>query len=138
MSLRLLPLLCATALAAAGCGASEDYVDAPVGLDEWIGASERELVLKLGAPDAVYEMKGGGRILTWRRSDTERQGGDVYTVTETHMVDGQKVMVPVTRQAPVITWKANCVASFEVDADGYVVGHTAQGNDCGALPLPDM
>lgn len=124
-------------LAAAGCAAPYGEIVPPDPLEDWIGKSERALVLKWGAPDAVYDMKEGGRILTWRRSRTESQGGALYTVTETQVIDGKTVVVPLTREAPTITWRYHCTASFELDYDGYVVDYTAEGNDCGSSPLPE-
>lgn len=124
-------------LAVTGCGGPDDDGDGTAaGLDDWIGMSDRKLVLKWGAPDAVYDMKDGNRVLTWRRGRTERQGGEVYTVTETQIVDGKKVVVPITRQTPVTTVRYVCVTSFEVDRDGYIVGQTAEGNDCLEQPRP--
>ena len=99
-------------------------------LDAWIGKKERKLVLAAGAPDAVHEMKGGRRILTWRRQHTESQGGEITTETETRIVNGQTVIVPVTRQAPTFEFHYDCVASFEIDADGIVRAHNVKGNDC--------
>ena len=130
-------------LAAGGCAVPDDYGDyrdqgddAAAALEDWIGLSDHDLVLKLGAPDAVYQMRDESRILTWRRSRTESQGGEIYTVTETRTVDGEKVVIPVTRQAPVTTTRYECVLNIEVDADGYVVGYTAEGNDCIVQPPP--
>ncbi len=124
-------------LAAAGCGGPDDGGDEPAaGLDDWIGMTDRKLALKWGAPDAVYDMRNGNRILTWRRSRTERQGGELYTVTETRVVDGEKVVVPITRQTPVTTLRYACVTNFEIDRDGYIVGHTVEGNDCLDQPRP--
>lgn len=121
----------------AGCGGRDEVGEPAAALREWIGQSDRALVMKWGAPDAVYTTKDGNRILTWRRSRTERQGGEVYTVTETRVVDGEKVVVPITRQAPVINWRYECVTSFELNRYGYIVGNTAEGNDCTAPPQPD-
>lgn len=106
-------------------------------MDDWFGFPDSDLVLKFGAPDGIYPMQDGGRILTWRQSRTETQGGEIYTVTETHSVNGKDVPVPVTRQKPAITWRYHCIVNFVVDPDGYIVGHTEQGNDCVGLPLPD-
>ncbi len=102
----------------------------PHRLDAWIGGSERRLVLAAGAPDAVHDLMSGGRILTWRRSYSEQQGGEVTTVTETRIVDGQTVLVPVTRQEPTFEFHYECTASFEIDAEGIVRGHKMSGNDC--------
>jgi hypothetical protein len=125
-------------LAAAGCsGQNDDGDEVAAALGDWIGEGDRELVLKWGAPDAVYDMKNGSRILTWRRSRTESQGGELYTVTETQVVDGKKVVIPITHQTPVITWRYECVTSFEVDRYGNVAGYTAEGNDCIGQPQPD-
>lgn len=124
-------------LAAAGCTGPEDVAEEDDALDHWYDKSERALVLKLGAPDAVYEMKDGSRILTWRRSRTENQGGEISTIPETRIVDGEKVVVPITRQTPITTRRFTCTTSFEIDPDGYVVGYTAEGNDCVAPPPPD-
>ena len=121
-----------------GC-ATTDEGDAEVTalLDDWVGMSDRTLVLKWGAPDSVYQMQDGTRILTWRRSRTENRGGELSTVAETRIVDGEKVVVPITHQTPIITWRYECVTSFEVDSDGYVIGHPAVGNDCASQPPPD-
>jgi hypothetical protein len=99
-------------------------------LDGWIGRSERRLVLAAGAPDAVHDLMGGGRILTWRRSYSEQQGGEITTVTETRIVDGQTIIVPVTRQEPTFEFHYECTASFEINAVGIVRGHKLSGNDC--------
>ena len=135
MAFYLSAVLVLTAIA--GCGAPDDYGDESAELDDWIGESDRALVLRLGAPDAVYQMQDGGRILTWRRSRTENRGGELSTVAETQIVDGEKVVVPITRQAPIITWRYECIMSFEIDPEGYVVRHTAEGNDCASQPRPD-
>jgi hypothetical protein len=100
-------------------------------LDAWTGKKERQLVLAAGAPDAVHDLKDGGRILTWHRSYTERQGGETTTVTETRTVNGQTVLVPVTRQEPSFDFHYECTTSFEIDKDGIVRGHGTHGNDCG-------
>ena len=102
----------------------------PHRLDAWIGKSERKLVLAAGAPDAVHDLKGGSRILTWRRSYSERQDGQITTETETRIVDGQTVIVPVTRQEPSFEFHYDCTASFEVNAKGIVRAHEMHGNDC--------
>ena len=99
-------------------------------LDTWIGGSERKLVLAAGAPDAVHDLKGVGRILTWRRSYSEQRGGAITTVTETRIVDGKTVVVPVTRQEPTFEFHYECTASFEIDAKGIVRRHKMHGNDC--------
>jgi hypothetical protein len=125
------------ALAAAGCSGADDNAEESEVLDDWYDESERILVLKLGAPDSVYEMKDGGRILTWRRVRTENRGGEIHTVPETRIVDGEKVVVPIISQTPIVTQRYECLISFELDSDGYVIGYTAQGNDCIPPPPPD-
>ena len=102
----------------------------PHRLDAWIGKSERKLVLAAGAPDSVHELKDASRILTWRRRHTERRVGAITTVTETRIVEGQKVLVPVTRQEPTFEFQYECTASFEIDAEGVVRAHKMHGNDC--------
>lgn len=102
----------------------------PHRLDTWIGESERRLVLAAGAPDGVYELKGGRRILTWRRAYSEQRGGEKTTVSESRIVDGQTVIVPVTRQEPTFEFHYECTASFEVDSTGTVRAHKMHGNDC--------
>lgn len=99
-------------------------------LDAWIGKKEAKLVLAAGAPDAVHDLKGGRRILTWHRRHTESQGGEITTETETRIVNGQSVIVPVTRQAPKFEFSYECTASFEIDIKGLVRAHNMQGNDC--------
>lgn len=123
-------------LSAAACGGSDERAgEAASPLDDWYDQPERTLVRKLGAPDAVYDLTGGGRILTWRRSRTETEGGELYTIPETQIVDGEKLVVPVTRQEPIRTVRYECVMSFELDQEGYIVGFTAEGNDC-VVPPP--
>lgn len=102
----------------------------PHRLDAWIGESERQLVLAAGAPDAVHELKDDSRILTWRRDHTERRNGEIVTVTETRVVDGQTILVPVTRQEPSFEFHYECTASFEIDAEEIVRAHEMHGNDC--------
>ena len=113
----------------AGCARWENRRE-PHRLDAWIGKSERKLVLAAGAPDAVHELKDGSRILTWRRSYSEQQGGEITTVTETRVVDGQTVVLPVTRQEPTFEFHYECTVSFEVNAKGVVRAHNMRGNDC--------
>lgn len=131
-----------TVVSAAGCGSSGNvsFADDTTAIDaanDWIGMTDRTLVLKLGAPDTVYQLQNGSRILTWRSTRTENRGGEVYTVTETQTVNGEQVVVPVTSQKPSITWRYTCVLNIEVDREGYVVGHTMEGNDCSVQPPPD-
>lgn len=119
-----------TILAAmAGCARWENRRE-PHRLDVWIGKSELNLVLAAGAPDAVHELKGGSRILTWRRSYSEQQGGEITTENETRIVDGQTIISPVSRQAPTFEFHYECTASFEVDGKGIVRAHNMRGNDC--------
>ena len=99
-------------------------------LDVWIGKSERKLVLAAGAPTAVHDLKDGGRILTWRQHHTERQGGETITETETRIIDGKAVNVPVTTQQPVFEFHYECTANFEIDGKGIVRAHSLKGNDC--------
>lgn len=127
-------LILLVAAACSGRGGDDDEVAPELG--DWIGMTDVKLVLKWGAPDSVYQMQDGSRILTWRHSRTENQGGEIYTVTETQTVDGKEVVVPITRQKPTITWRYECVTNFIVDPDGYVVWHTVEGNDCTTQPPP--
>lgn len=99
-------------------------------LDAWIGKSERKLVLAAGAPDGVHSLTGGRRILTWRRSYSEQRLGQITTETETRVVDGKTVIVPITRQEPSFEFHYECTASFEVDAKGIVRAHEMHGNGC--------
>lgn len=114
---------------AAGCARWRDRPE-PHRLDAWIGREEGQLVLAAGAPDAVHPLQDGSRILTWRRSHTERQGGEITTVTETRTVEGKTVVLPVTRQEPIFEFHYECTASFEIDAKGIVRAHDMRGNDC--------
>lgn len=122
-------------LAACSGGGDAVYEDDDA-LYDWVGESERALVLKWGAPDTVYALTDGNRVLTWRRSRTEKAGGGVYTVTEKRVVDGREELVPITRQAPVTIRRLECMTNIEIDADGYVTGYKSEGNDC-RLPPPD-
>jgi len=127
-------------LASTGCVVPDERsvreIETATAVEEWIGELDRDLVIKWGAPDAVYQMQDGGRILTWRRNHTESEGGEFYTVTETRTIEGKKVVVPVTRQTPIITTKYECVVNVEIDVHGYVVAYTSEGNDCTAPPPP--
>lgn len=126
-TLRLVAVMIILAVAA-GC-ARWDRRE-PHRLDDWIGGSERKLVLAAGAPDAVHDLMNGGRILTWRRAYSEKRGGEITTVTETRVLDGQTVIVPVTRQEPTFEFHYECTVSFEIDVEGIVQGHEMHGNDC--------
>ncbi len=126
--LRLVAVMLIFAIVA-GCARWGDRRE-PHRLDAWIGKKERKLVLAAGAPDAVHELKDGSSILTWRRNHTESQGGETITETETRIVNGQTVLVPVTRQEPTFEFHYECTASFEVDARGIVRAHNLEGNDC--------
>lgn len=129
----LVPMLCA--LAAAGCAHWYEDAEGPDPLEGWIGLPDRKLVMKLGAPDAVYEMQDGRRILTWRHNRTEERGGETYMATEMRLVDGKQKAVPVTRRTPVTTVRYECQMNFELDTKGYVVDFETEGNDC-APPAP--
>ncbi|UCH73988.1 MAG: hypothetical protein JSU82_16995 [Rhodospirillales bacterium] len=125
-------------LAPGGCGGSgDDAREQAVDLRGWYDRTEQALVRSLGAPDSVYDMRNGGRILTWRHSRTEREGGELYTEIETRVVNGETVLVPVTSQKPIVNVRYECMISFELDRRGYVVGYTADGNDCADTPRPD-
>lgn len=99
-------------------------------LDVWIGESERKLVLAAGAPTAVHDLADGSRILTWRQQHSERQGGEMVTESQTRIIDGKTVIVPVTRQEPLFEFHYECTANFEIDGKGIVRAHHLQGNDC--------
>lgn len=114
-------------LALASCAAGKSYDEQ---LQQWIGAPERELVSTWGAPDSVYSMDDGSRILTWRRSRTEYRPGQIYTILETHIIDGTKQVVPITRQDPGYTATFECTTNFTVGPDGTVQRYTYSGNDC--------
>lgn len=129
-ALQILRLLAALMILASAAGCVRQERDEPHRLDVWIGESERQLVLAAGAPDAVHELKDDSRILTWRRDHTERRGGEIVTVTEPREVDGQTVLVPVTRQGPDFEFHYECTASFEIDVKGTVSAHEIHGNDC--------
>lgn len=130
MSMDRLVLVVLILASAAGCARWRER-PAHDPLDAWRGKKERQLVLVAGAPDAVHDLKDGSRILTWHHSYTEHQGGETTTVTETRTVNGQTVLVPVTRQEPKSDLHLECTVSFEIDNNGIVRGHGTHGNDCG-------
>jgi len=131
--MHILRLVAVISILAVATGCARWDRPEPHRLDAWIGKKESKLVLAAGAPDAVHKLNRGGRILTWRRRHTESQGGEVTTETETRVVDGQTVIVPVTRQEPVFEFHYECIASFEIDAKGIVRAHNMKGNDCDAF-----
>lgn len=114
--------------AVAGCVRREETADDT--LEYWIGASDRELVLEWGAPDSVYEFDGERRILTWRRKYTIQQEGVSYVIDETRIVNGRRVVVPVTRTEPGPVQHFECMTNFEIDARGFVVDFTRKGEGC--------
>lgn len=100
----------------------------------WLGEHDETLVMRWGAPDAAYALENGERILTWRRSRTEREGGESYTVEEKRRIDGKEVMVPVTHQEPVRIVRYHCTTNIKLDRDGYVIAYDREGNDCDFHP----
>lgn len=117
----------AAVLALAACSPGKSYEEA---LQQWIGAPEAELVNTWGAPDSSYKMDDGNKILTWKRSRTEYRPGEIYTILETHIVDGAKQVVPVTRQDPGYTVTYECTTNFTIGTDGRVRRYTYSGSDC--------
>lgn len=117
----------AALLALAGCASGKSYDEQ---LQQWVGTPESELVSTLGAPNSVYRMDDGSKILTWRRSRTEYRPGEIYTILETHIVDGVKQVVPITRQDPGYTATFECTTNFTIGPDGRVQRFTYSGNDC--------
>lgn len=105
-------------LFAAGCATGDDTNETPaLGLDGWIGATDRELVLSWGAPDAMYRLADGSRVLTWR---------SVYA--EPGIADGQPVTLPVR------SMRYECVTNIEVGPFGKIRDYALQGNGCPQRP----
>lgn len=130
VTVRWLAIIPAIVFALSACATGQAYEEY---LQQWVGASEQELVSTWGAPDSSYETGDGSKILTWRRSRTEFQPGEIYTILETHIVDGTKQVVPITRQNPGYTAHYECTTNFTVGPDGTVRRYTYSGNDCLAL-----
>lgn len=110
---RLVPLVFITVIAAA-CAGSDD--PASLGLDGWIGASDRELVLSWGAPDGVYQLADGSRVLTWRSVRIEPM--DRYATGDT----------PDSQQGAPVRYV--CITNIEVGPLGDIRDYTIQGNGC--------
>lgn len=127
VGIQRLAAIVATLFALTSCMGGKSYEES---LQQWIGAPENELVSTWGAPDSSYAMDDGSKILTWRRSRTEYRPGEIYTILETHIVDGTKQVVPITRQYPDQTVTYECTTNFTVGADGKVRRYTYSGNDC--------
>lgn len=122
-----LAVIVSALIALTACASGKSYEEL---LQQWVGASERELVSTWGAPDAAYTNDDGSKILTWRESRTEYRPGEIYTILETHIVDGVKQVVPITRQDPGYTATYECTTNFIVGPNGVVQRFTYSGNGC--------
>lgn len=118
-------------LLTAGCATDYDTDETPaLGLDGWIGATDRELVLSWGAPDAMYQLADGSRVLTWRSVYTGPATG-IYEDARPGVADGQPVtpFTPPSRYA-----RYECVTNIEVGPFGKVRDYALQGNGCPQQP----
>lgn len=109
-------------LTVAGCVSGDE--SRGLGLDGWVGATDRELVLSWGAPDAVYQLADGSRVLTWRSVHIEAAGD--YTAARSGVADGQSVA-----PAPV---RYECITNIEVGPLGDIRDYVLQGNGCPRQP----
>lgn len=121
---RLIPAIILSLLAA-GCASGETTGRAADderrktridGLEGWIGASDRELVLTWGAPDAIYELADGSRVLTWRR------------VFMGPAIDGR----PAAAGTQPIRYE--CVTNIDIGPGGAIRNYAVQGNGCPREP----
>lgn len=85
------------------------------GLESWIGATDRELVLNWGAPDAIYELADGSRVLTWRSifagpAATDDQPGATRPI------------------------RYECITNIDIGPDGTIRDYAVQGNGCPGEP----
>lgn len=123
------PLIPAIALLlfAGGCATYDDADEThALGLDGWVGATDRELVLSWGAPDAMYQMADGSRVLTWRSVNTDATAG--HAAARPGIADGQPAI------SPGGLMRYECVTNIEVGPFGKIRGYALQGNGCPPRP----
>lgn len=114
-------------LFAGGCATyGETDETRALGLDGWVGATDRELVLSWGAPDAMYQLADGSRILTWRSVNTGIAGE--YATAQPGVADGQPV---ISAGRPL---RYECVTNIEIGPFGKIRGYALQGNGCPPQP----
>ena len=144
LTARVFPLLWLS-----GCATTSGYEAV---LETWGGDTTDHLVSVWGAPDQVYPLTNGGKVLQYTRSSqvvlpgittyqpvTTYTSGDVTAFgpagTATGSYDGTSTTyVPHTSEPTVIPQQ--CTTRFTADATGRIVQWAWQGNACRAVAPP--
>ena len=114
------------ALQLAACASEAGYRES---VEQWIGAQEADLVASSwGAPDRVYEVIGGERILTY--STTSETGG-TSGIVPTVMIggSGSGISLSTSTGVGVAGTERFCETSFTVE-DGVITDVTFHGPGC--------
>lgn len=114
------------ALALAGCATVQNYQAI---LESFVGRSERELLMRWGPPDSVYE-SAGDRYLTYRRSETVYVPG-APPVLRTWRVGDATYTAPVGG-TPGHFEEMSCKTTFILRGNA-VAGWRHEGNNCVAM-----
>ncbi|MEM7569109.1 MAG: hypothetical protein AAF337_04880 [Pseudomonadota bacterium] len=112
-------------------------------LNQYVGASSDELILRFGIPDQSAPLRDGGQVLSYSRAFEQISGGGTFTAYDTvrqkrvvTAADGsqrtveERVQVPVERQTPITKSVLTCDIRWRVDGDGVVQDYAWDGNDC--------
>lgn len=114
-------------------------------MNSWIGKSEGELVSSWGAPQNVYTLSDGSRVLTYYRARNVQIGGYSYqqptTLTTTGNVYGSgggsatynaRTATYQTVTTPAQNIQMQCTVNWTITSSGVIQRWSSQGNDCRA------
>lgn len=114
------------ALLLAACASEADYRE---DVEQWIGASEADLVASSwGQPDQVHDVIGGERILTYSKT-SESGGGLAVLPAITIGSSGSGVSLSTVTGGGVADSERYCETSFTVEG-GVITDVTFHGPGC--------
>jgi Sel1 repeat len=127
-------------LLSVGCATTAGYEQM---LQTWVGHSEDELISRWGAPQNVYTLNSGGKVLTYDNRRNVQIGGYTTTVPVTTYQNGtingdvnanynSTSTTYVQRTTPVQNINMVCITRFTI-VNGVVQSWAWQGNDCKAV-----
>ena len=134
-NMKKLLLLLVLVVFASGCATTAKY---EAKLRTWVGHSEDSLIASWGAPQSVYTMASGKRVIEYAQGTTVPIGGYTYTKPQTTyhsgMVGGSLYSGTstqyVTEQTPTYNMQVWCKTSFIMDSNGTIESWRWSGNNC--------